>query len=96
MKTNHSHPAKAGFTVDEIMPYNNNQKLKKLLVALELKKKEVRKIMILGDFEPTKSEVDDYFRGEDTTRYHSCPDRAFDAFLDGLIIYKRGKKDEQK
>ena len=68
----------------------NNDILKKLRVALELKDDDIIKILKLAEFEISKSELNAIFRKEDHTNYMPCGDQLLRNFLNGLIIYKRG------
>jgi uncharacterized protein YehS (DUF1456 family) len=68
----------------------NNDILKKLRVALELKDEDVVKILKLADFDISKSELNALYRKPDHPNYKSCGDQLLRNFLNGLIIYKRG------
>lgn len=68
----------------------NNDILKKLRVALELKDEDVVEILKLADFEISKSELNALYRKPDHPNYKSCGDQLLRNFLNGLIIYKRG------
>jgi uncharacterized protein YehS (DUF1456 family) len=68
----------------------NNDILKKLRVALELKDDDVVKILKLSDFEITKSELNALYRNPTHPNYKECGDQLLRNFLNGLIIYKRG------
>jgi len=70
----------------------NNDVFKKLRVALELKDDDIIEILNLVDFKITKSELSAFFRKEDHPNYKICGDQVMRNFLNGLIIYKRGKK----
>lgn len=77
----------------------NNDILKKLRIALELKDEDIIHILKLADFSVTKSELSALFRREDHPNYVKCGDQLLRNFLQGLIIYKRGpreKKEETK
>ncbi len=69
---------------------SNNDILKKLRVALELKDDDILQILKLADFEVGKSELNALFRKEDHPNYMPCGDQLLRNFLNGLIIYKRG------
>ncbi len=69
---------------------SNNDILKKLRVALELKDEDVIKILKLVDFDITKSEVNALYRTPDHRNYKECGDQLLRNFLNGLIIFKRG------
>ena len=68
----------------------NNDILKKLRVALELKDDDVVKILKLADFELTKSELNALYRNPTHPNYKECGDQLLRNFLNGLIIFKRG------
>jgi uncharacterized protein YehS (DUF1456 family) len=71
----------------------NNDILKKLRVALQLKDEDIIQILKLAEFEISKSELNALFRKEDHPNYMPCGDQLLRNFLNGLIIYKRGPKD---
>lgn len=70
----------------------NNDILKKLRVALQLRDDDIVSILKLKGFEVTKTELSAFFRAEDHPNYRKCGDQFLRNFLDGLIIYKRGEK----
>jgi uncharacterized protein YehS (DUF1456 family) len=70
----------------------NNDILKKLRVALNLRDEEIIHILTLVDFNISKSELGAIFRKEDHPNYKPCGDQLLRNFLNGLIIYKRGIK----
>ncbi len=75
---------------------SNNDILKKLRVALSLHTDEMVKILALVDFKITKGALGDFFRNEDHPGYVEAGDQVLRNFLNGLIIYKRGKLPEPK
>lgn len=70
----------------------NNDVFKKLRIALELRDEDIIEILGLVDFKLTKTELSAFFRREDHPNYKICGDQVMRNFLNGLIIYKRGKK----
>ena len=74
----------------------NNDILKKLRVALSLRNDDIIEILSLVDFEITKGALGDLFRKEDHPGYVEAGDQLLRNFLNGLIIYKRGKLPEPK
>lgn len=68
----------------------NNDILKKLRVALQLRNEDIVEIMKLVDFKVTTSELGALFRSEDHPKYKECGDQFLRNFLNGLIIQKRG------
>ncbi|MFS0689956.1 DUF1456 family protein [Sporosarcina sp. 179-K 8C2 HS] len=77
---------------------NNNDRLIRLRYALDLSNTEMVDIFKLGGVEVTKEEVlqlltksnDDETENEVQMK---CTNQMLDSFLNGLIIYKRGKQD---
>ena len=74
----------------------NNDILKKLRVALELRDENVIEILKLVDFNITKSELSALYRKPDHENYKECGDQLLRNFLNGLIIYKRGPMPPKK
>ena len=71
---------------------SNNDILKKLRVALSLRNDDIVEILALVDFEITKGALGDLFRNEDHPGFVEAGDQLLRNFLNGLIIYKRGKQ----
>ncbi|MBG38831.1 MAG: hypothetical protein CL857_02820 [Cryomorphaceae bacterium] len=78
------------------MGLTNNDILKKLRVALKMRDDDIVKVLSLVDFEITKSELGAFFRSVDHPKYMECHDQILRNFLNGLIIYKRGPREERK
>ena len=70
---------------------SNNDILKKLRVALSLHNEDIIHILSLVDFEMTKGALGDLFRNEDHPGFVAAGDQVLRNFLNGLIIYKRGR-----
>ena len=75
------------------MKLTNNDILKKLRVALQLRNDQIVEILALVDFRVSRAEIDNLFRAEDHEKYVLCGDQILRNFLNGLIIYKRGTKE---
>ena len=73
---------------------SNNDILKKLRIALSLRNDDIIEILKLVDFEISKGALGDFFRNEDNPGYVEAGDQVLRNFLNGLIIYKRGKQDD--
>ena len=69
---------------------SNNDILKKLRVALELRDDDIIHILSLEDFKVSKTELSAFFRKEDHPNYKPCGDQILRKFLNGLVKYKRG------
>ena len=74
----------------------NNDILKKLRVALQLKDDDIIHILSLKDFKISKSELGAIFRKEGHPKYMEAGDQILRNFLNGLIIHMRGPEKEQK
>ncbi len=74
----------------------NNDVLKKLRVALKLRDDDIVEILKLVDFKVSKSELGAFFRKEDHPNYMECGDQILRNFLNGLVIYYRGTRDNPK
>ncbi|MEO6721090.1 MAG: DUF1456 family protein [Ferruginibacter sp.] len=70
---------------------SNNDILKKLRVALSLRNEDIIEILELVNFKITKGALGDLFRNEDHPGFVEAGDQVLRNFLNGLIIYKRGK-----
>jgi uncharacterized protein YehS (DUF1456 family) len=75
---------------------SNNDILKKLRVALHLRNDEIIEILKLVNFNTSKSELGALFRKEGHPKYMECGDQILRNFLNGLIIYLRGTKENPK
>src|SRR5690606_22789256 len=74
----------------------NNDILKKLRVALQLRDDQIVEILNLVDFRISKGEIGNFFRNEDHPKYIECQDQILRNFLNGLVIYLRGTKENPK
>ncbi len=74
----------------------NNDILKKLRVALQLRDDQILDILNLVDFRISKGEIGNFFRTEDHPKYVECQDQILRNFLNGLVIYLRGTKENPK
>ncbi|MEH6944324.1 DUF1456 family protein [Bacillus sp. JJ722] len=86
------------------MDMNNNDVLIRIRYALDIKDVDMLEIFKLGDVEITKEEVrklltktpDSYYDEEDDDMdedYIICSNFMLESFLNGLIIFKRGKQE---
>lgn len=74
---------------------SNNDILKKLRVALSLHDGDIVHILSLADFHISKGALGDLFRSPDHPGYVEAGDQILRNFLNGLIIYKRGKRPDK-
>jgi uncharacterized protein YehS (DUF1456 family) len=75
---------------------SNNDILKKLRVALQLKNTDIIEILKLVDFNISESELGALFRKEDHPKYMDCGDQILRNFLNGLVIHLRGPREDGK
>lgn len=73
---------------------SNNDVLKKLRVALQLRDDQIVEILKLVNFNITKTELSAFFRSEDHPNFKPCGDQILRNFLNGLVIHLRGPKPE--
>ena len=75
----------------------NNDILKRLRFALNIGDFSLIEMIDLGGKEVSESDLALYFKNEDDADYASCSNSILLAFLDGLILKKRGpRKNENK
>jgi uncharacterized protein YehS (DUF1456 family) len=60
---------------------------------LQLRDEDIVHILELAEFKMSKSEINALFRNENHPKFVPCGDQLLRNFLNGLIIYKRGKKE---
>ncbi|MTG98426.1 DUF1456 family protein [Myroides albus] len=75
---------------------NNNDILKKLRVALQLRDDQIVEILELVDFRISKGEIGNFFRNDEHPKYVECGDQILRNFLNGLVIHLRGTKENPK
>jgi uncharacterized protein YehS (DUF1456 family) len=73
----------------------NNDVLKKLRIALDLKEADLFAIFALTEYGINKAELSGFFRKPGHKNFKACSDDALEAFLDGYIVFRRGPKDAQ-
>jgi uncharacterized protein YehS (DUF1456 family) len=73
-------------STDEEQRLNNNQILKKIRIAYELKEVDLYEIFATVEIDITKSELNSLFRKEDHKNFRACPDSILQLFLEGLKI----------
>lgn len=72
------------------MGLTNNDIIKKLRVALQLRDTDIIEILELVDYKIGKTELSAFFRSEDHEKFMPLQDQILRNFLNGLVIYKRG------
>ncbi len=71
----------------------NNDILRRLRYALDIKDSTMIEIFKLSEFEIARSNLIDLLKKEEEVGYVECSDKVMEKFLDGLIIHKRGKRE---
>ena len=72
----------------------NNDILRRLRYALDIKDSTMIEIFKLSGYEIARSDLIDLLKKEEEDGYVDCSDEVMELFLDGLIIHKRGKREE--
>ena len=73
----------------------NNDVLRSLRYLLKINDSKVVDIIQLSDFSAPLDEVSTYLLKEDEAGFVACPDEVLAHFLDGLVVFKRGKDDSR-
>jgi uncharacterized protein YehS (DUF1456 family) len=63
---------------------SNNEVLKKLRIALELRDDDVNAVFNQAEFVVTKAELGSFFRKEGHRNYRNCPEQVLRKFIQGL------------
>ena len=71
---------------------DNNQILKKLSIALNLRHEDVREVFHLGGHELSTSQTGARMVNPTNKNFKALGDQELEAFLNGLITYSRGPK----
>lgn len=78
------------------MALSNNDILKKLRVALKMRDDDIVHVLSLVDFKVSKGEIGNFCRSEDHPKYVELQDQILRNFLNGLVIYKRGPREDKR
>ncbi|WP_407311833.1 DUF1456 family protein [Pseudomonas sp. nanlin1] len=73
----------------------HNDVLRSVRYMLDISDAKVVDIMKLGGHHPSKADVDSWLKKEEEEGFVHLPDEAIAHFLDGLVIFKRGKDDSR-
>jgi uncharacterized protein YehS (DUF1456 family) len=71
----------------------NNDILRRLRYAFNFNDTKMISLFLSGGIETNRAEVSDYLKKDDDPAFKRCSDPVFAAFLNGLIIDRRGKRD---
>ncbi len=72
----------------------NNDILRRLRYILNIKDTKIKKILSLVNYHVPLPRIVSWLKKEDHEDFTECSDKDLTAFLDGLIIEKRGKKED--
>lgn len=72
-----------------------NDVLRSVRYMLDLADIKVVELIGLAGLEVTKEDVKNYLRKEDEEAFVHCPDNVLAHFLDGLVVFKRGKDESR-
>ena len=78
------------------MSLTNNDILKKLRVALKMRDDDIVEVLGLVDFRISKGEVGNFCRNEEHPKFVKLKDQVLRNFLNGLVIYKRGPREDKR
>jgi uncharacterized protein YehS (DUF1456 family) len=71
----------------------NNDILRRIRYALDLNDATMMEIFALSDYEISREDLLNFLKKDDAEGFVSLDNRRMNLFLDGLIIYKRGKQE---
>jgi len=74
----------------------NNDKLRRIRYAMDISDREVVALFAHVDYVLESDQLDALFRKEDDPLFDECPDDIASLFLQGLVISRRGKKEDAK
>jgi uncharacterized protein YehS (DUF1456 family) len=72
-----------------------NDVLRSLRYILRVTDARLVEITELGGYLATREEIVSYLENEDSPDYQPCPDELLAHFLNGMVIFKRGKDDSR-
>jgi len=72
----------------------NNTILKKISIAQNLRHFEMKEIFELGGLKLSSSQIKAYMAGPSNKNYEKISSEDFESFLNGMIVFSRGEKDE--
>lgn len=71
----------------------NNDVLRSVRYALDLSESTLVEIFKLAGYDIAREDIAHFLKKEDEEGYIECGDEAMTPFLNGLVIYKRGKSE---
>jgi uncharacterized protein YehS (DUF1456 family) len=79
-------PHPSGATTEPLDFLPNNEILKKLRIALNLKEEDVLAVFKKANFVVTKAELGSFFRKKGHRNYRKCPEQVLRKFIHGLSV----------
>ena len=73
----------------------HNDVLRSVRYMLDISDNKVVEIIKLGGLDVTKADIETYLNKDEEEGFVRCPDDVMAHFLDGLVIFKRGKDDSR-
>ena len=73
----------------------HNDVLRSVRYMLDISDNKVVEIIKLGGLDVTKDDIETYLKKDEEEGFVRCPDNVMAHFLDGLVIFKRGKDDSR-
>ena len=74
----------------------NNDVLRRLRYIFDFNDAKMMSLFLQGGYEAGRAEISDWLKQEEDPDYKNCADNRMAAFLNGLIIDKRGKRDGEQ
>lgn len=74
----------------------NNDVLRRLRYIFDFNDTKMMSLFLEGGYEATRAEISDWLKQEEDPDYKNCADNKMAAFLNGLIIEKRGRRDGEQ
>lgn len=71
----------------------NNDILRRIRYIFDFNDNKMIEIFDLAESKVTREQISDWLKKDDDPAYKACNDKQFAIFLNGLINFKRGKKD---
>jgi len=72
---------------------NNNTILKKVMISQTLKHFESKEVFEMGGLKLSSSQIKAFMAGSQNKNYEPLSDEQLEAFLNGLIIFSRGERE---
>ncbi|MEN8801596.1 MAG: DUF1456 family protein [Thiogranum sp.] len=71
----------------------NNDILRRIRYTFDFDDSKMMAIFALGDYQVTREQISDWLKKDDDPAFQKCSDAQLAVFLNGLITYRRGKKE---